>query len=239
MDRPDAWMPHYIGDYMKATVHLTAQQDGIYRRLRDFYWENGGPIPADLRTLHRAARALLPEERNDVEFILNSFFIFDGDHFRHPELDKRYQEAWERYQKKSEAGKNAVAARERKKLERLNDISNDEQTTTKAITKLKKEKENQKQPVDVANEETAATRMTTQEFRLLHQNIFKSVLNGNLDKQVDMICTQVPKEYIEGVFLDAAENGYKDFTYVLPHFINMCKKNIHGEMLRYAKLKLE
>jgi uncharacterized protein YdaU (DUF1376 family) len=224
MDRPDAWMPHYIGDYMKATVQLTAQQDGIYRRLRDFYWESGGPIPADLRTLHRAARALLHEERDDVEFIANNFFIVEGNYLRHPELDKRYQDAGERYKKKSDAGKKAVAAREQKRWERLNDVSNDEQTTTKTITKIKNEKENQKQPFDVANEEAEPTRMTVKEFRLLHQKNFNGVMNENLDKQAAQICRHIPKEYIEEIFLGAVKNGIEDFTHVLNHFINKIKK---------------
>lgn len=45
--RPDTWMPWYIGDYLKDTMHLNAEQDGAYRRLIDACWMANGLLPDD------------------------------------------------------------------------------------------------------------------------------------------------------------------------------------------------
>jgi len=140
MDKPDAWMPHYIGDYNMETVHLTAQQDGIYMRLRSFYWKSGGPIPADLVLLSRAARIFTDQESDDLVYILKTFFEISGTQCHHHELDKRYMDSWDRYTKKSEAGKKAVAVREKRKKERAQSTSIDDQTITKTITTIKPKK---------------------------------------------------------------------------------------------------
>jgi len=84
-------MPHYIGDYSMETMHLTAQQDGLYMRLRAFYWKNRGIVPDDLDLLCRAARVSSAGERADLEMILENFFIRDREMVRHVELDKRYK----------------------------------------------------------------------------------------------------------------------------------------------------
>jgi uncharacterized protein YdaU (DUF1376 family) len=136
MDKPDAWFPHYIGDYAIETMHLTAQQDGIYMRLKSFYWKNGGPIPADQNVLIRATRLYTQLEVEDLMMLLKSFFRLVDDRYIHDEMDKRYKNARTLYLKKSAAGKKAVAARERKKREKKStDLSNDEQTKTKTISR--------------------------------------------------------------------------------------------------------
>jgi uncharacterized protein YdaU (DUF1376 family) len=223
MDRPDAWMPHYIGDYNMETIHLSAQQDGIYRRLRDYYWKNGGPIPDDINMIYRAARALSFEEKQDVEFIVNSFFIMEGNYIRHLELDKRYHEACERYEKKSEAGKKAVAAREQKKRERSTDVSNDKQTTPTTISREIRDSDNQPPP-DFSGEENSSVMMSIQEFHLLHQTTFNCVMNENLEEQAARICKQLPKDYIEEGFMEATENGTIDFSHLLSHFNKKIEK---------------
>ena len=39
------WYPFYPALYRAATIHLTAEQDGIYRRLIDYYMESRRPLP--------------------------------------------------------------------------------------------------------------------------------------------------------------------------------------------------
>jgi uncharacterized protein YdaU (DUF1376 family) len=222
MDKPDAWMPHYIGDYNMETIHLTAQQDGIYMRLRSFYWKNACKIPPVVDVLCRAARVSSSEEIADLNYILTNFFIIEESQICHPELDKRYQEAWKMYSKKSAAGKKAVTIREEKRRRRISDdVSIDDQTT--AITRTKTEKENQihHQPAaDASCSDSVNEMMTDQEFRGLQQQYFNSVLNETLGDQVAKICRKVPKAYIEYVFEPSTQNGIRDFTHILKHLIS-------------------
>lgn len=50
------WYPHNIGDYEADTLHLTAAEDGAYRRLVDWYYKNERPLPDDDHALAAIAR---------------------------------------------------------------------------------------------------------------------------------------------------------------------------------------
>lgn len=49
------WYPFYPALFRADTMHLTAEQDGIYRRLIDHYMETGHPLPDNDTALARIA----------------------------------------------------------------------------------------------------------------------------------------------------------------------------------------
>lgn len=51
----DMWFKWYPAKYKADTMHLTAEQDGIYRRLIDHYMETSQPLPDNLVALSRIA----------------------------------------------------------------------------------------------------------------------------------------------------------------------------------------
>jgi uncharacterized protein YdaU (DUF1376 family) len=55
IDKTDIWMPLYIGDYIAATTHLSAEESGAYLHLLMHEWKNGS-LPADTESLRRIAR---------------------------------------------------------------------------------------------------------------------------------------------------------------------------------------
>lgn len=85
MSRP--WMPFWVGDYLKKTSHLNAQQHGAYLLLILHYWEHGG-LPNDDLQLARISRLTQKQwmlNRN----LLSPFFDSEWRHFRiDEELEK-------------------------------------------------------------------------------------------------------------------------------------------------------
>lgn len=67
-------MHHYdfhIGDYMKATAHLSNEEDLCYRRLLDMYYDTESPIPLETDWVSRRLRI-----GTEVVFaVLSDFFI--------------------------------------------------------------------------------------------------------------------------------------------------------------------
>lgn len=75
-----AWMPWYIGDYLKDTGHLTTEQHGAYMLLIAHCWQHGS-IPASPG--ERAAIAKLTLKRwKAIGAPVSRFFNDDGTHNR-------------------------------------------------------------------------------------------------------------------------------------------------------------
>lgn len=71
-----AWMPWYIGDYLRDTGHLTTEQHGAYLLLLAHCWQHGG-IPES--QAERAATAkVTPRRWRVMSEPVNRFFNQDG-----------------------------------------------------------------------------------------------------------------------------------------------------------------
>jgi len=111
-DKPDAWMPLYIGDWDGDTGHLSCEEDGAYGRLVRHYWRNG-PLPdidrilssitrTDSRTWKRLRAALAP------------FFVVANGQWTHKRIDAelvRWAEKRRRAIERASAGGKAKAAK--------------------------------------------------------------------------------------------------------------------------------
>ncbi len=79
---------HHIGDFLKKTAHLSAIEDGIYRRLLDRYYTIEAPLPADLRECCKLARANSKSERDAVKAMLGEFFSLEDDGYHQRRADE-------------------------------------------------------------------------------------------------------------------------------------------------------
>lgn len=97
---------HHIGDYARATAHLSMLEDCAYTRLLRWYYADERPIPADIKVVCRVLRATTKPERDAVQTVLSEFFVLEDDGYHQKRADDeiaRYQEK----QRKAKASANA------------------------------------------------------------------------------------------------------------------------------------
>lgn len=73
----------HIGDYLKHTSHLTAEEDLAYRRLLDLYYDTEGPIPNDIPRVSRRIRV----GSESVSNVLLEFFELTSEGYRNRRAD--------------------------------------------------------------------------------------------------------------------------------------------------------
>ena len=94
----------HIGDYLKATAHLSLLEHGIYGRLLDVYYTRESAIPA--AQVERLIGARSEEERAALAIVLEEFFQVDGDLLRHGRCDREIAKFQDK-QRKAAASANA------------------------------------------------------------------------------------------------------------------------------------
>lgn len=100
------YYPHHIGDFDKATRHLTRTERSIYRDLIDVYYDTERPLTTDRAALCRLVIARTDEERAAVDQVLAEFFTETDDGWFHD----RCEEELAKYRKKGSAASNAGKA---------------------------------------------------------------------------------------------------------------------------------
>jgi uncharacterized protein YdaU (DUF1376 family) len=110
----------YPGDYQRDTADLTIVEDGIYRRLLDWYYSNERPIPDDRAT--NIVRAISEEERKKTHWVLSRFFKSEpsgsggeGISWRSERCDREIEKARKRINAAKENGK--LGGRPKKKTQ--------------------------------------------------------------------------------------------------------------------------
>jgi uncharacterized protein YdaU (DUF1376 family) len=51
-----AWMPWYVGDYLRDTAHLDTHEHGAYLLLLAHAWQHDGAIPLDHERLRKITK---------------------------------------------------------------------------------------------------------------------------------------------------------------------------------------
>jgi uncharacterized protein YdaU (DUF1376 family) len=91
----------HIGDYRAATAHLSNEEDLVFRRLLDMYYDTEKPIPDDTQWVARRLRVGM----DVVISVLNDMFIPTEDGWRHLRCDSEIAHYHELAAKNRENGK--------------------------------------------------------------------------------------------------------------------------------------
>lgn len=149
---------HHIGDFDKATRHLTRIERSVYRDLIDLYCDTEKQLSLDINFLCRRIIAHSNEEVTAVEQVLNEFFVKTPNGWYHDRCEEELDAFRSSTSQKSLAGKASAAKKALKRQQALNGNSTDvEQTlnacsTTSQLTKNQEprtNKENNKKKVEV------------------------------------------------------------------------------------------
>ncbi len=96
-----AWMPLYVGDYLRDTRDLTTLQHGAYLLLIMHYWQHDG-LPRDNARLAAIAGLTLPQWRRNREALRAKF----GKSWVHKRIDAELAKADRVYMQRRQAGQN-------------------------------------------------------------------------------------------------------------------------------------
>lgn len=117
--------PHHIGDFDKATRHLSRLERSVYRDLIDMYYDTEDQLPLDVPMICRKIIARSDEEVTAVQQTLNEFFTKTERGW----WQERCEEVLEAYRantsQKSQAGKASAAKKASKRQQALNARSTD------------------------------------------------------------------------------------------------------------------
>lgn len=97
------WYPHYVGDYMRKTRHLSMLEHGAYRLLLDWYYANGRALDANASFLHRVCSAFAPDEQEAVHRVLHEFFTLEDGRWVHHRAEEELAKRCDITEKRREA----------------------------------------------------------------------------------------------------------------------------------------
>lgn len=112
--------PHHIGDFDKATRHLTRIERSVYRDLIDLYYDTERPLTLDTTALCRRVIARTNEEATAVEQVLNEFFTKTPAGWYHDRCEAEIEAYRANTSQRAMAGKASAEAKKRKKAQAVN-----------------------------------------------------------------------------------------------------------------------
>lgn len=130
----DYWYPWKPNKFKGDTMHLTALQDGIYRRLIDHYMETKEPLPDSDIALARVAGVTV-DEFVDNSKIIRAFFIADDKgRLKNKECDKNLKKEKQMSKSYAERGKKGGKAKALKDKE-TQGLEHESRSNSQAIAK--------------------------------------------------------------------------------------------------------
>lgn len=112
--------PHHIGDFDRATRHLTRIERSVYRDLIDLYYDTERPLTLDRAALCRRIIANSNEESTAVEQTLNEFFTETPTGWFHERCETEIDAYRANASQRAQAGKASAEAKRLRKLQALN-----------------------------------------------------------------------------------------------------------------------
>lgn len=111
---------HHIGDFDRATRHLTRIERSVYLDLMFTYYDTEQPLTADIAALCRKIVARGEEEKAAVLAVLDEFFTSTPAGWYHDRCEEELDSYRKSNTQKSAAGKASAAARAERRQQAIN-----------------------------------------------------------------------------------------------------------------------
>lgn len=125
----DTWLPLYVGDYLRDTQKLQAEQHGAYLLLIMEAWTHGGSVSDDPEELATIARVPLERWQSHTAAKVLPFFRHCDGRYWHDRVLAELDRAKDNVAKKSKAGAAGAAARWQKDGSRMADAMPEQRQT--------------------------------------------------------------------------------------------------------------
>ena len=130
--------PHHIGDFDRATRHLSRMERSVYRDLLDLYYDTEARLTLDMTALCRRIIARSNEESTAVEQVLNEFFTKTEGGWYNARCEEEIAAYRANNSQRAQAGK---ASAEAKRLKRERDINGDSTPVERPLNPVATESE--------------------------------------------------------------------------------------------------
>lgn len=140
--------PHHIGDFDKATRHLSRLERSVYRDLIDLYYDTEKPLSLNKQSLCRRIIARSDEESTAVEQVLTEFFTETPAGWYHERCEEELDAYRANTSQKAMAGKASAAAKQQKKQQALNGKSTAVEQPLKSVATADNGASTNHQPVN-------------------------------------------------------------------------------------------
>ncbi len=118
---------HHIGDFDRATRHLTRIERSVYLDLMFTYYDTEQPLTADIAALCRKIVARTEEEKAAVLAVLDEFFVSTPSGWFHDRCEEELAKFRDAKSQASAAGKASAMKRAERRHAAINGISTDAQ----------------------------------------------------------------------------------------------------------------
>jgi uncharacterized protein YdaU (DUF1376 family) len=139
---------HHIGDFDKATRHLSRVERSVYRDLIELYYDTEQPLTLDRSALCRKIIARSNEEVAAVEQTLNEFFTETATGWYHDRCETEIERYRNSTSQKAQAGKASALKRAAKKQQAFNEDRTDAERTLNECATNHKPITNNQEPIN-------------------------------------------------------------------------------------------
>lgn len=209
--------PHHIGDFDRATRHLTRLERSVYRDLLDLYYDTEKPLTLDMPALCRRILANSNEESTAVEQTLNEFFTKTPTGWFNCRCEAEIAAYRANNSQKAEAGRASAAAKRARLEQALNERSTDVQqpfngrSTALQLTKNQEPRTNNQEPNSVTTDVVtagdagkSAALMTKDELWKAGKSLLSDA--GMPASQCGSFVGKLVKDYGDAIVVDAVRS---------------------------------